>query len=197
MVLCSVPASLMILGGNLAEIDVEWPSWMQRGTSNKVVPDHKKDDGDEQLDDDHEMMEEGEGMTSVTIVDPRRSSSNDDVKGMDVDNDKDNDLGPEMPLSWTIVAAVFAVRFVILPCVGLGVTMLIRMLPFVDASDRMFAFVLLVESSAPTAMNTIILCQLHRTSEREIARLMMYEYVASIVILSLWVFVWLAVVSAF
>ena len=69
----------------------------------------------------------------------------------------------------------------------------------VDAAEplrrkRLMIFTLLMESMCPSAMNTAIICTLYRYRSEDFARMIVIQYVASVVTMSLWLSLYLATV---
>ena len=91
------------------------------------------------------------------------------------------------------IIGVCLARFVVLPLIGCaGVVLLARAGWLVR--DPMFAFVLLIESTVPPATNLVVMSQLHRRGEAEMAGLLFWTHIAAAMVLTFTVslFLWLA-----
>lgn len=91
------------------------------------------------------------------------------------------------------LVGVCLARFVVLPLIGcVGVLLLARAGWLVR--DPMFAFVLLIESSVPPATNLVVMSQLHRRGEEEMAGLLFWTHIAAAAVLTFTVslFLWIA-----
>lgn len=94
-----------------------------------------------------------------------------------------------------VVAAVSLVRLVVMPGVGVGLVLLLKWAGLLPR-DPVFRLVLLLEAATPSAMNLVIMCQLHGRGEQAMAATLFWEYVFSILSLTVWVSIFLYLVFA-
>lgn len=83
-----------------------------------------------------------------------------------------------------VIAAVSAVRLLIMPLVGIGVTLTLAACSLIP-DDPLFRLVLMLEAATPSAANLVVMCQLHQRGEKVMATLIFWEYLFSILTLTL------------
>jgi predicted permease len=108
--------------------------------------------------------------------------------------------GPGAPTAETslpraVIASVSTVRLLVMPLVGIGLAKLAVATGAIDSDEKVLQFVIMIESSTPSASNLVVISQLIGSGEDQMARLEFFEYVACIGTLVLWTFVFLSILS--
>jgi len=94
--------------------------------------------------------------------------------------------------SKTEMAAVTITRLILMPLIGMALVM-----PLFNAGviyDSVMAFVIMVEFSAPTAINLLVIAALHQSHEARMSKLLLVQYVAGIFTLTAWSYSFLQMV---
>jgi predicted permease len=102
----------------------------------------------------------------------------------------DRSVGPKgLPLP--TVAIVLCGRLLLMPMIGLATVAILRHFALIP-TDPMFAMVLLVEASVPSATALILMCQLEHRGEKAMTALLFWGYLVSVPILTLLIsfFLW-------
>jgi len=97
-------------------------------------------------------------------------------------------LGGDMegaPSTGQIVGVCLA-RFVLTPGLTYGVVMLLWNYTNVFAGNKLMAYALMLEASGPTAVSLSTICQYFNNHEARVSILLLYEYAAVIVALTMW-----------
>ncbi|RDY09086.1 Protein PIN-LIKES 3, partial [Mucuna pruriens] len=96
------------------------------------------------------------------------------------------------PPIWTLVGIV-AVRYIFLPLLGVAIVKMAKHFSFVESSDNLYQFVLLLQYALPPAMNIGTIAQLFRAGESECSVIMLWTYVSASIAVTLWstFFLWL------
>lgn len=90
------------------------------------------------------------------------------------------------------IAAATAAKLLILPAIGI---VTVRALAPILPDDPVFHLVLLIEAATPTAVNLVIMCQLHEHGEGDMAAVLLWQYLAAIPSLTLFIALYLAMLS--
>jgi len=93
-----------------------------------------------------------------------------------------------------LILAVAVSRLVILPLVGCGLVMSLLKLGVIPR-DPMCALVLMIQASVPPATNLIVMCQVHNRGEAAMSRILVWCYIACIPTLTVFVAIFLWLVS--
>lgn len=101
--------------------------------------------------------------------------------------------GPVGSLNYLHLLIVTVSRLVILPIAGIGIWVLFDQAN-VFSGTPLIGFVLLLQSAVPSAMGLNVLASLHGRGEAEVGTILFYQYVASIITISLWVSVFLSII---
>jgi len=101
------------------------------------------------------------------------------------------------PLSRKLVAVVTATRLLVMPAIGLGLVYLLADVIQVPqlVESPMLQFVLVMETCVPTATFVLILSQLHGSDGRNIATLLLTQYIFLLVTASAFIFVTIQIIQ--
>lgn len=92
-----------------------------------------------------------------------------------------------------IVMSIVAVRFIVLPVVGIFIVKGVVDLGLVPSDDKLFVFILLLQYSMPPAMNIGTITQLFGSGQSECSVIMLWTYALASVAVTLWstLFLWI------
>jgi predicted permease len=90
---------------------------------------------------------------------------------------------------------VVLVRLLLMPLVGIGLVYAGVLAGIVPGADRTLVFVLLVEAATPTAMNLQLIADVMGSGSRAMARVIAVSYVLSVIGLTVWISVALALIT--
>ena len=85
----------------------------------------------------------------------------------------------------SIVAAT-TTRLVVLPTAGMALIMLLVKLNIIPSKDPVLIMLLLVQTCVPSATNLMLMCEIHKRGEKEMASILLWLYLASIVTMTIW-----------
>lgn len=93
----------------------------------------------------------------------------------------------------SVIMGIIIARYVVLPVVGIAVVKGAVYLGFVNSSDALYQFVLLLQFALPPAMNIGVITQLFGAGESECSIIMLWTYSLASLSLTFWstLFMWL------
>ena len=106
---------------------------------------------------------------------------------------KDPIEGTQIVRTKVLLGIIFS-RMIYLPLVGILLTYAGSKLGIVPGNDRTLVFVLLVEAATPTAMNLQLISDVMGSGSRAMARVIAVTYVLSVISLTVWISVALALI---
>ncbi|KAL4424764.1 hypothetical protein ABPG77_000804 [Micractinium sp. CCAP 211/92] len=95
-----------------------------------------------------------------------------------------------------VTVAVLLTRLVLQPALSTGLVLAALRLRLFVSPDPMFLLILLLPNATPTAVNIQTMTVLYRVGEGEVATMLFWQYVASILTLPCWMWVFLRIMDA-
>lgn len=83
--------------------------------------------------------------------------------------------------------AILASKLVLMPLVGTAILIALASMGAVDRSDKVLLLTLLIQTATPIAMDISLICAVVGRGEREIASVVLWQYLASILTLTFWI----------
>lgn len=88
-------------------------------------------------------------------------------------------------ISKSTFLSIVILKLIVVPLIGAGMVALLRYLNTFGFQDPVLLFVLMLQGASPTAINLSILATLHKNLEQDMANLLFFSYLASIVTITL------------
>jgi len=105
------------------------------------------------------------------------------------------DIDPkERAIEPKLIFSVGLGKLVIMPLLGCAVVLGLRRMGLIP-NDPMCALVLMIEAAVPPATNLMVMCQAHHKGEAAMSKLLFWSYIAAVPILTIFVAVFLGLVS--
>jgi predicted permease len=102
------------------------------------------------------------------------------------------EAGPgAVPMPFRVIVAVCVCRLLLMPLIGLGVVMGAYSVGLFKCPDPMFLLVMLLQNTMPTALNVHAIATIHRNRENELACLMFWQYLMTVLVVPAWLMLYL------
>lgn len=102
------------------------------------------------------------------------------------------EAGPgAVPMPFQVIVAVCVCRLVLMPLLGLGIVMGAYSVGLFKCPDPMFLLVMLLQNTMPTALNVHAIATIHRNRENELACLMFWQYLVTVLVVPAWLMLYL------